>query len=170
MEIAVIPGLLQTGPYARSILEQVQAVFGISDVDAAIQARMRRQDVLYDSSKRFEFLMTEAALMFLPCPPEVMLGQLDRLMSLAMANVTIGIIPFGQLSLTPVNGFLLLDDYLVVETYSGEDEEHGDESEIHSRIFDLLMNESATGENARRLIASAAERLREELGNGASHV
>lgn len=160
MEIAIIPGLLQTAGYVRAIMRQVSSVFGEMDIDAQVQARMRRQDVLYDSSKSFEFLTTEAALRLMPCPPEVMLGQLDRLMSLSMGNVKIGIIPFGELSMTPVNGFLLLDDQLVLETYSGEDNEHGAEAEIHGRIFDALMGNALTGDSARRLITTVAEQLR----------
>ena len=61
---------------------------------------------------------------------------------------------------------VLLDDLLVVESYGYEDRVGGDLAETHARIFDMLMTQSATGENARRLIVSAAERLREELGNG----
>jgi transcriptional regulator with XRE-family HTH domain len=161
-EIAFIPGLLQTSAYARSLITQVSAVFGITDVDAAVQARMHRQDVLYDSSKQFEFVFTEAALRLLPCPRQVMLGQLDRLLSLGMDNVTVGIIPFEtELAITPVNGFLLLDDQLIVETYGWEDQEHGDESATHHRIFDMLMSDALTGNEARRLIARAAEDLRE---------
>jgi transcriptional regulator with XRE-family HTH domain len=161
-EVACIPGLLQTSAYARSLITQVAAVFGITDVDAAVQARMRRQDVLlYDSSRAFEFVFTEAALRILPCPRHVMLGQLDRLLSLSMDNVTLGIIPFGaELAITPVNGFLLLDDQLTVETYGWEDQEHDEESAIHRRIFDMLMGDALTGDEARRLIASAAEDLR----------
>jgi hypothetical protein len=135
-------------------------MFGVSDVDAAAQARMRRQEVLYDSSKTFEFIATEAALRLMPCPAQVMLGQLDRLMSLDMENVTIGIIPFGELGIIPVNGFLLLDDHLIVETYSAEYQEHGDEPAVNSRIFDILMAEALTGDEARRLIAVVAQGLR----------
>ena len=124
---------------------------------------MRRQDVLYDQSKTFEFVITEAALRLLPCPPQVMLGQLDRLLSMDLANVTLGIIPFGaELPMMPYNGFLLLDDELTAETWGGKDEEHGgDESAVHDRIFGLLMAEAVTGDEARRLIAGAAASLRE---------
>jgi transcriptional regulator with XRE-family HTH domain len=163
VEIAFIPGLLQTSAYARSIIKQVSVVFRITDVDAAVQARMRRQDVLYDSSKTFEFVFTEAALRMLPCPRQVMLGQLDRLLSISMDNVTLGIIPFGaELTITPVNGFLLLDDQLIVETYGWEDQEHGEESATHHRIYDMLMADALTGDEARRLIAGAAEDLRKK--------
>jgi len=162
VEVAMIPGLLQTGAYARSIITAVSAAYGTSDIDAAVAARMRRQDVLYDQSKTFEFVITEAALRLLPCPPQVMAGQLDRLMSMDLANVTLGIIPFGtELPMMPYNSFLLLDDELIAETWGGKDEERGgDESAVHDRIFGLLAGESVTGDEARRLITAAAADLR----------
>lgn len=123
---------------------------------------MRRQDILYDSTKTFEFVFTEAALRILSCPRHVMLGQLDRLLSLSADNAKIGIIPFGtELTITPVNGFLLLGDQLIVETYGWEDQEHGDESATHRRIFDMLMTDALKDDEARRLIARAAEDLPE---------
>ncbi len=163
VEVTVIPGLLQTSGYARSIVMMASALFGTRDVDAAVQARMRRQDVLYDSSKTFEFIITEAVLRLLPCPRQVMLGQLDRLMSLSMDNVTIGILPLGtELTFTPLSGLMLLDDDLTVETWAGKIEEHaGEQAAISHRIFDMLTSEAVTGDAARRLIAKAAEDLRE---------
>lgn len=160
-EVSIVPGLLQTAGYARSIITAVSAAYGTTDVDAAVQARMRRQEVLYDQSKAFEFVVTEAALRLLPCPPQVMAGQLDRLMSMDLPNVVLGIVPFGtELALMPYNSFLLLDDALTVETWSGKDEDAGDESAVHVRIFESLMGEALTGEEARRLITAAAESLR----------
>jgi hypothetical protein len=102
----------------------------------------------------------------LSCPRQVMLGQLDRLLSMDLENVTLGIIPMGrELRMTLYNGFLMLDDVLVTESYGYEDQ-GTDQAEAHARIFELLMDESATGEDARRLIVAAAASLRQELGNG----
>jgi hypothetical protein len=161
-ETVLIPGLLQTSGYARSIIAQASALYGAVDVDAALQARMQRQQVIYDTSKTFEFVFTEAALYLLPCSRQVMLGQLDRLLSLGMDNVTLGIIPFGtELPLAPYNSFLLQDDDLTVETLAGKDEERAeDAAELYHRIFELLMTEARTGDDARALIATAADRLR----------
>lgn len=161
-ETVLIPGLLQTARYARSIITQASGLYGITDTDAAVQARMQRQHVLYDTSKTFEFVTTEAALRLLPCPPQVMLGQLDRLLSLGMDHVLLGIIPFGiELPIAPYNSFLLLDDDLTVETLTGRDEENaGDEAAMYHRIFDMLIGEACTGDEARRLVMSAAEQLR----------
>lgn len=163
-EIALIPGLLQTPEYARYRMLETVTVHGTTydKVDESVAARMRRQEVLYDEDKTFEFVITEAALRFLLCPPRVMLGQLDRLMvASVLGNVTLGIIPFGvELAVTPIVGFLTADDVTKVETYSSEDTVPGRESEKYGRIFEHLMAESVTGEEARRLITAAAEALR----------
>lgn len=54
--------------------------------------------LLYRPDKRFHFVLTEAALRLRLCPPAVMLGQCDRLVSLSqLPNVRLGIIGFdGQ--------------------------------------------------------------------------
>jgi len=163
VEIAVIPGLLQTAGYARGIIEEVSAIYGTADVDATVHARMHRQQILYDTTKTFEFVFTEAALLLLPCAPDVMQGQLDRLLSLDLPNVTFGILPMGRhLSRVPFNSFQMLDDMLVVESYDSKHEGTDEQmSAMHVRIFDDLMAESATGEDARRLIMAAAARLRQ---------
>jgi transcriptional regulator with XRE-family HTH domain len=167
LQIAIIPGLLQTAGYAHGIAAQVSAVYGNIDIDAAVAARIRRQEILYETGepRQFEFVFTEAALYMPPCPRAAMLGQLDRLMAMDLANITLGIIPMGaELSISPLNSFMLLDDLLVVESYGYEDRVGGDLADTHARIFDMLMTESATGEAARRMIAKAAASLRQELG------
>jgi transcriptional regulator with XRE-family HTH domain len=163
VEVAVVPGLLQTAGYARGIINQVSRIYGTTDVDAAVQARMRRQEILYDGAKVFEFVFTEAALHLLPCPPDVMAGQLDRLISMDLPNVTIGITPMGrELSWLPFNSFLMLDDTLVVESYGGKyDGADEQTSAMHERIFDELMADAATGQDARRMIMAAAAKLRQ---------
>ena len=165
LQVAIIPGLLQTAGYAHGIATQVSAVYGNLDIDAAVAARIKRQEILYEPGRQLEFVFTEAALYMPPCPKAAMLGQLDRLMAMDLANITLGIIPLGaELSMSPLNSFMLLDDLLVVESYGYEDRVGGELADTHARIFDMLMTESATGEDARRLIISAVQRLREELG------
>jgi transcriptional regulator with XRE-family HTH domain len=79
----LIPGLVQTPDYSRyRMLEAVRLHgFDPDKVEEAVGARMRRQEVLYDTRKSFEFIM-QAALDYLLCHPDVMRGQLDRLMGL----------------------------------------------------------------------------------------
>lgn len=158
----LIPGLLQTAGYARAIMTHVAELWDTADIDAAVEARMRRQEVLYDQSKTFEFVITEAALRLLPCPLQVMAGQLDRLLSLDLDNVTLGVIPMGvQLAVPSFTDFLLLDGRATVETHVSEDEVGEAESVAYERIFGMLMAEAVTGDEARRLITAAAADLRE---------
>jgi hypothetical protein len=128
-----------------------------------VAARIKRQEILYEtgSPRQFEFVFTEAALYMPPCPRDAMLGQLDRLMAMDMVHITLGIIPMGaELSMSPLNSFMLLDDLLVVESYGYEDRVGGDLADTHARIFEVLMGESATGEDARRLITKAVQAMR----------
>jgi hypothetical protein len=80
-ETVCVPGLLQTPGYDRRVLTEMVELhdLDISDVDAAVASRIQRQQLLYDTSKRFEFLLAGPVLRWLPCPPDVMRGQLDRL-------------------------------------------------------------------------------------------
>lgn len=161
----LVPGLLQTAEYARyRMLENIRVHGGVEaeqELDAAAAARMRRQDVLYDTTKKFEFVITEAALRVLLCPPHVMRGQLDRLLGLSgLPHIQFGIIPLGvELSVAPLHGFLILDDVTYVETFASEIVLRGEESEAYNRISEGLMAEAVTGDQARRLITQAAELL-----------
>jgi transcriptional regulator with XRE-family HTH domain len=164
-QVLIMPGLIQTAGYARSILAQIAPAYGTQDLEEAVAARMRRQDVLYDTDKTFEFVITEAALRMLVVPAQVMLGQFDRLLGMGLGNVTLGIIPMGtELDMAPVHGFLMLDDAAIVETYDEESEAGEEESAAYGRIFDRLMAEAVTGDEARQLITSAASSLRDRHG------
>jgi transcriptional regulator with XRE-family HTH domain len=93
-EPTFIPGLLQTAEYARARFAQSITVFKVpNDIDEAARGRVRRQEMLYRPDKRFHFVLTEATLRYRLCAPEVMLGQLDRLISFAaLPNVRLGIV------------------------------------------------------------------------------
>ncbi|MFF1817404.1 helix-turn-helix domain-containing protein [Kribbella sp. NPDC058245] len=89
----LVPGLLQTAEYARLVFMAADLT-GKEDYAAAANRRLDRQQILYERSHTFEFVLTEAALRWRPGPPEVQLAQLDRILSLAtLSNVTIGVIP-----------------------------------------------------------------------------
>jgi transcriptional regulator with XRE-family HTH domain len=164
-EILLIPGLLQTPDYARYRALEAVRLHGTAAeaVDATVTARMHRQEVLYDADKTFEFVITEAAFRLLLCPRPVMLGQLDRLLVVStLGNVTLGIIPAGtELPVAPMVGFLTVDDMTIVETFTSADTIPGQESAAYERIFDDLLAEAVTGDEARTLITEAAAALRD---------
>jgi transcriptional regulator with XRE-family HTH domain len=94
-QLAVIPGLLQTADYARRMFLGHHPA-GRPDIGAAVAARLERQAILYDETKRFEFIVTEAVLRWRVGHASMMLAQLDRIRSLAtLPNVVVGIIPLA---------------------------------------------------------------------------
>jgi hypothetical protein len=121
----MIPGLLQVADYARRVMSQGNPL-SQADIATAVAERVERQTILYDQSKRFEFLLTETALRWRPGPVDMMRAQLDKLISIAsLPNVSLGILMLDQEApdafLHPFVLFDLDDDALVtVETYSAE--------------------------------------------------
>lgn len=117
-ETVVLPGLLQTGEYARSRFSTGLKYQGShDDIDDAVATRMQRQQILYDRRKTFHFILSEAALRFRLCDAEVMEGQLDRLLGVAgMQRVRLGVIPFDrQFDVkAPLHGFTIYDNTTVV--------------------------------------------------------
>ncbi|MGE5287659.1 MAG: helix-turn-helix domain-containing protein [Micromonosporaceae bacterium] len=163
-EPAVIPGLLQTPEYARARFAQAVTLHKVpNDIDEAVQARMRRQEMLYRKDKRFHLVLTEAALRYRLCPADVMLAQLDRLVSLsALRNMRLGVIASRtQYVVDPRHGFWLLDNDLVrVETYSAElNLRQPQEIELYSSVFDKLAAMASYGSAARAIIVSVIDDL-----------
>ncbi|KJY18419.1 MULTISPECIES: helix-turn-helix transcriptional regulator [unclassified Streptomyces] len=159
-EATVIPGLFQTPDYARHLIEaNTTLIQAPRDTEAAVAARMRRQEVLYEPGKLFRVLLWEAALHVLVCPREVMAGQLDRLVGLiGMSTVELGIVPLGApLPLTPKHGFWIFDEErVIVETVNTElSYDSADDLALYGRVWDGLHSAAAYGPQARRLIARA---------------
>ncbi|MFC9430798.1 helix-turn-helix domain-containing protein [Streptomyces sp. NPDC056987] len=159
-EATVIPGLFQTPDYARHLLVQnARLMRSPRDTEEAVQARMKRQEVLYQVGKLFRVLVWEGALHALICPPAVMAGQLDRLVGLiGMSTVELGVVPLGApLPLTPKHGFWIFDeDRVVVETINTELQyEAPEDVELYGRVWDALNEVAVYGARAHRLVARA---------------
>lgn len=162
-ESGIVPGLLQTPEYASAILERVGKTWGRTDLAEAVAARMRRQEILRNTSKQFRIVITEAVLLYNLCPPDAMAGQLDRLReATTLPNVRFGIIPFDQpLIVTPKHPFGIYDDRLVdVETVSALLQlTQGAEVEAYVAAFDALERAAVHGERARAVLRDAAARI-----------
>ncbi|MGY5130276.1 helix-turn-helix domain-containing protein [Streptomyces nigrescens] len=164
VEVARIPGLFQTADYARHLFT-ANAEFRRTprDTDAAVRARIQRQEALYEAGRSFRFLLWEAALYAQVCPKEVMTAQLDRLCGLiGLDTVELGIIPFSAaLQRTPAHGFWIYDDRLVtVETINAElwlDD--SDSIDLYARAWTWLHESAVYGHSAHRLITRARAQL-----------
>ena len=86
----MIPGLLPTAEYMRRVFS---LDLSGAELTRTVAARQARQQILYDAAKTFTFVITETALRWGFCPPDVMAGQASHIASLAtLANVEIGVI------------------------------------------------------------------------------
>ncbi|MFJ7229810.1 helix-turn-helix domain-containing protein [Streptomyces tendae] len=164
LEVSRVPGLFQTPEYARVIFEANAEFRGIPPTtEAAVEARMRRQESLYDPEKTFRFLVCEAALYHRSCPADVMAEQLDRLYNLVgQRRIELGVIPFGaELRRTAPHAFWIYDRRLViVETISEELWLTGDDDvALYERAWDWLAESAAYGAPARHLIGRARAAL-----------
>ncbi len=163
-EATVIPGLLQTAEYARArFAEGIRRLKLPNDINEAVAARIQRQEILYRPDKRFHFLLTEAALRFRLCPPDVMLGQFDRLVSFSqLPNVRLGIIGFEkQYATAPWHGFWLYDnERVLVETFSAAlDLRQPQEIELYGNAFEQLAAVASYGRSARGIIGRVIDDL-----------
>lgn len=157
---AVVWGTLQTAAYATAILGQVVDFYGIpDDIDRGVAARMERQQYLYEGDRRYNVLLGEQALYTKVGGPDVLRGQLDRLLAvLTLPRLSLGIIPTrAPYQLWPGNSFIMFDERIVmVETYSAEltiNQPH--EIALYGKAFAALQRSAVYGRPARDLIARA---------------
>ncbi|MFG1908859.1 DUF5753 domain-containing protein [Kribbella sp. NPDC048928] len=128
---------------------------GEQDYAAAMQRRLERQQILYDQSHTFEFLLTEAALRWRPGPRELMVAQLDRIASVAtLSNVTIGVVPLDvEAHAVPWHGFTLNEDvddgepFVQVETmHAYLTVERPEDVDVYRRQYAVLRESAAMGQ------------------------
>lgn len=163
-EMTFLPRYLQVPEYTRAVLQEHHDKHGtVNDVEAAAQERQGSVHYLYDSSKRFVFLIDEAVLRRRRFPASIMRPQLDRLLSaIGLSNVTLAIYPSLSRpvhSLTE-SSFELFDDIGYVES-ALEDAPRllADDVERLEGLFDRYWQDAAIGDEARRLILDATSVL-----------
>jgi transcriptional regulator with XRE-family HTH domain len=166
-EPMVIPGLLQTREYAAQRFADNIAFHGTGgDVETAVQARMDRQDVLRrgDRDRRFHMVMCEVALTIGLADDDVMIGQLERLLTLSiLPRLSLGIIPTrARHRRAPHHGFWVFDERLVlVDTAAAELAiTQPREIAVYVQEFDWLASSAVYGSDARSLITDAVRSLR----------
>jgi transcriptional regulator with XRE-family HTH domain len=161
---AVVPGLLQTPEYARSMLSLWDP--NLQGVEQLIAGRIERQGVLYDRSKRFHLLLNEGALRARLAPPPVLRGQLDRIVTLAsgLDHIEIGVVP-AEAPAFAMTSFDILDDVASVETDASEIVVR-DPREVarYIDLFEALRRCSLRGQDMVRLIRGIEQGLAGDAG------
>ncbi|MDQ1031206.1 transcriptional regulator with XRE-family HTH domain [Streptomyces umbrinus] len=167
LENSVVPGLLQTPEYAREVT--LAAVDGAPDdkVDALVEVRLARQDVLRSNPPlRLSAVLDEAALRRTVGGPEVMARQLEHLGEAAqLPHVRIQVLPFGVGAHVGVTGpFVIFSfpntsdldvvvlDHLTSSLYL----ERKEDLQAYSEAFDSLQVHALSPEETLDFIAGVA--------------
>ncbi len=163
-ESSMIFGVLQTPDYARHIFTRYAELQRTPrDTEEAVRSRMKRQEALYDSSKRFHLLLWEPALHTLLCPPSVLAAQLDRLAgTVGLDTVELGIIPLSaSVKIPPATAFWLYDDrQAIVENWHAElwiDNQA--DVDTYLRTWATLRESAVYGADAQNVISRARRSL-----------
>ncbi len=164
-ETAAVPGLLQIPDYARLRVLEGQRQGASSDPDdiaKTLAGRLKRAEVLYDTSRTFEFLIAEPVLHWRLAPPQVLQAQFARIITLSdLPNVSVSVLPYdADLRDTPQHGFVLFDDLAVIETLSNEEKYPGDDkAEQYLSLFTDFMALALHGRDAQEKISSVLRSL-----------
>ncbi|MFC8531778.1 Scr1 family TA system antitoxin-like transcriptional regulator [Nocardia sp. NPDC057227] len=153
-EPGLVPGLLQTPRYVRSVLETVEALYGGPPViEAALAARLERQQILYRGRHRFHFIIGEQALWTVVGGPDVMIEQLDRLVTaMTLPRAVLGIVPLSAPYQAPLMNFTIFDRRMVqAETISAQlTVTQPREIALYERAFTALAEQVVTGNRRER--------------------
>lgn len=168
----IVPGLLQTAEYTRRLFYMQAALQPelFPDVPAGLAAWAERQQLLYESGRRFEFVLTEAALRWRAGPeesPRMLAAQLRHIASAStLDTVRFGVIPWNKaVQVCPMHGFVLrgepgVEEDVEVSIYTTTRELRiRDEAQIfvYLELWGKLCEDAVFGEDARDLLRSLAQ-------------
>ena len=149
-----IPGLLQSESYARRAL----AFADVTDkggVDSAAKTRIKRQAILREPGRTFDFTLAEGALRWRPVPRDLMEEQLGHLLAAAaLPAVSLSVIPFDREAAQAYqNAFTIFRipdaPTVLVEFFHGETfPSTATEVSLYERLFATLRDSALHGDEA----------------------
>ncbi|MEV7006449.1 helix-turn-helix transcriptional regulator [Streptosporangium sp. NPDC051022] len=169
-EPLVVPGLMQTEPYARAVIEATAMTQAPSEVDEKVSVRISRQQLLHGPGDPIQLvaLLDEAVLRRQIGDREVMREQLEHLVDLGrLPNVEIRVIPFSAGAHAAMDGkFCLLsfpepedpDLVYLEQATSGLMPEDPEEVRRYTLMFGSLSAMALGAEASATFIAQTARR------------
>jgi hypothetical protein len=110
----VVPGLVQTEDYARSVIRAGQPRISPDELERKVAARLERQAIFTRESGRpmYWAVIHEEVLRHVVGSPEIMRGQLDRLVEAADSpDIIIQVLPFSASDHPGTDGPILVFDF-----------------------------------------------------------
>ncbi|MBA2947093.1 helix-turn-helix domain-containing protein [Streptomyces himalayensis] len=165
----VVPGLLQTRPYAESLIAGALPETAPTDIDKRVQVRMRRQERIsaHSNPLRLWTVLDEAALRRVVGSRNVMRDQLEHLVEQSqLPHVTVQVIPFDMGAHPGLNG-----QYAILEFPDAADSsvvyiegvtsdlylEKANDVHKYSVMYEHLRAQALNVEQSRHFIAKIAK-------------
>jgi len=171
--LSLIPGLLQTAPYAEAVLRVIKRQESDDVINQLLEARMERRAALLSGNlPQFTTVIDESVLHRLVGGRVIMREQLRELVAVAsMPNVSLRILPYSAGVLpTSNNKFILLSfehavpDVVFVESLTSDQYlDKPEEVEAYREAFALMQHMAADESQSRDIVASAVEALAQDL-------
>jgi hypothetical protein len=170
-QVEIVPGLLQTEDYARSVFLGYQSVVPIAPgvVERRVEVRTLRQKVLIrDPPIQLSVVLDEAVLLRRIGTNELMHAQLQHLVEVAsLPNVDLRVLPLHNDRAMLANSFVLFSfsDATLHDVVSTESVKSGlyveDESDtyLYRLFFESLAGSSLSSAESVEMIRQTAERF-----------
>lgn len=111
----IVSGLLQTPDYTRAVLRKIVRMIEEDHVEDIVVDRLRRQALVADRTRTFQFLMPEAVLLSPIASADVMKVQVEKMHEVASSNnVELRLVPSGVESAVVMQNFYMILDSSVV--------------------------------------------------------
>lgn len=158
----MVPGLLQTEAYARTVFSQ--GITGAA-LDEMVTARLDRQRLLTEPGRHFDQVLPEGALRWHADGPSVMVNQIDHIADVAkLPGVRIGVIPWTTpVRVFPLHGFDIYDRRAAIVGTWTATALLTDQRDVtrYLHLFQELQNLAAFGAAATEILARIADDYRE---------
>jgi transcriptional regulator with XRE-family HTH domain len=168
-EPQVVPGLLQTRPYAEALITGALPESGTNDIEKRVSVRLRRQERIRDTDHplRLWVVIDEAALRRQVGDKQLMREQLEHLVELShQPHVTVQVLPFEMGAHPGING-----QYAILEFPDASDSsvvyiegvtsdlylEKANDVQKYSVMYEHLRAQALNVDQTRQFIAEIAK-------------
>ena len=167
-ELGVVPGLLQTEEYARSLIRAGRPMDSSDEIDRIVAARLERQEILAGQNPpMLWYVLDESVLRHVVGGPAVMRHQLKRLLDAADApGIVVQALPFSADNHAGADGPISVYDFAsspsvcYTECYSGGRIVEGREEVADlMTVINLIRASALSARDSRELIRGIGSEL-----------
>jgi transcriptional regulator with XRE-family HTH domain len=170
-ESELVPGLLQTGDYARAVIRAGRPGDTTKEIERRVEVRLERQEVLVRTTPppaKVTVVLNEGVLLRRVGSPEIMRAQMEHLMKKRdRANVVVQILPFSAGAHPAMVGPFTLLTFLDaadpgvinVENHTGSHTlERPDELQAYEEIWGAIQAKAVSPDDSRAVMRTYALR------------